>query len=246
MPIFFLPAHAVSPPSIAVPQELLAHLRDSLRVEVGEEIIFADGQGARYRTEITHSSKQGLTGRILETFHEPAKQAPSLVLGQALLKGEKMDWVIQKATELGVSQIIPLQSRNTIVQLRPERVEGQLARWQRIALEAAQQSEQWRVPTIAQPQSMRDFCTTPSGESVRLLLAERREGQSLLAVLLPTAATAAIVALIGPEGGWTEEEMNQAEEAGCQPITLGQRILRAETAAIVTVGILQHRIGELG
>ncbi|MEC4889862.1 MAG: 16S rRNA (uracil(1498)-N(3))-methyltransferase [Nitrospira sp.] len=246
MPIFFLPAHAVTPPSITVPAELLAHLRDSLRVEVGEEVIFADGQGARYRTEITHSSKQGLSGRIIETLQEPPRQAPAVMLGQALLKGEKMDWVIQKATELGVSQIVPIQSRHTIVQLRPERVESQLARWQRIALEAAQQSEQWRIPTIAQPKSMRDVCASPSGESVRLLLAERRDGESLRTLSLPTTATASILALIGPEGGWTEEEMNQAEQSGYLPITLGQHILRAETAAITTVGILQHRLGELG
>ncbi|MGA6828366.1 16S rRNA (uracil(1498)-N(3))-methyltransferase [Nitrospira sp. NS4] len=246
MPIFFLPAHAITPPSITVPRDLLAHLRDSLRVEAGDEIIFADGQGTRYRTEITHSSKQGLTGRILDTFHEPAGQAPAVILGQALLKGEKMDWVIQKATELGVSRIVPLQSRNTIVQLRPERVEAQLARWQRIALEAAQQSEQWRVPAIAHPQPMMEFCTGPSAESVRLLLAERRDGQSLRTVPLPTSANASIVALVGPEGGWTAEEMGLAERSGWLAVTLGQKILRAETAAIVTVGILQHRVGELG
>jgi 16S rRNA (uracil1498-N3)-methyltransferase len=246
MPVFFLPAHAIAPPLITVPPELLAHVRDSLRVEIGDEIIFADGQGMRYRTEITHSSKQGVTGRILETLQEPHKQTPAIILGQALLKGEKMDWVIQKATELGVSQIIPLQSRHTIVQLRPERVEYQLARWQRIALEAAQQSEQWRVPTMAQPQSMKDFFASPSGESVRLLLAERRDRQSLRTLALPKTATTSIVALIGPEGGWTAEELAQAEQAGCLAITLGHKILRAETAAMMTVGILQHRLGELG
>lgn len=246
MPIFFLPAHAVTPPSITVPAELLAHLRDSLRVEVGEEILFADGQGARYRTEITHCSKQGIAGRILETWQEPPRQAPAVILGQALLKGEKMDWVIQKATELGVSQIVPIQSRHTIVQLRPERVESQLARWQRIALEAAQQSEQWRVPTIAPPQSMTTLWANRSSETVCLLLAERRDGQSLRTLPLPTEATAFIMALIGPEGGWATEEMEQAEQSGCLSITLGQKILRAETAAITTVGILQHRLGELG
>ena len=246
MPIFFLPAHAITPPSITVPQGLLAHLRNSLRIEAGEEIIFADGQGTRYRTEITQSSKQGVSGRILETMQEPARQSPVLVLGQALLKGEKMDWVIQKVTELGISRIVPIQSRHTIVQLRPERVESQLARWQRIALEAAQQSEQWRVPTVAPPQSLTEFCARPSDESVRLLLAERHDGQRLRTLPLPTSVTASIVAIVGPEGGWTKEEMNQAEKSGCLPITLGQKILRAETAAIVTVGILQHRVGELG
>ncbi|MEQ1793865.1 MAG: 16S rRNA (uracil(1498)-N(3))-methyltransferase, partial [Nitrospira sp.] len=241
MPVFFLPPDAITPPSITVPPALQAHLRDSLRLELGEQIWVCDGQGMRYLMELTRVTKQELAGHILRTSQEPARTAPRLRLGQALLKGEKMDWVIQKATELGISEIVPLQSRHTIVQLRPERLDAQLARWQRIALEAAQQSEQWHVPVIAQPRSVTECLADHPASALSLILTERREGQSLNAVNLPTNGNESVMMLIGPEGGWATEEVALAEQSGCTLITLGPHILRAETAAIVAVGILQNR-----
>jgi 16S rRNA (uracil1498-N3)-methyltransferase len=246
MPVFFLPPESITPPSITVPPSLQAHLRDSLRLELGEQILVCDGQGTRYLMELTRVTKQELAGQILSISREPARTAPRLLLGQALLKGEKMDWVIQKATELGVSEIVPLQSRHTIVQLRPERLDAQLARWQRIALEAAQQSEQWRVPVIAQPQTLTACLAGRPAPAMSLILTERREGQSLNTVNLPEGVNESVLLLIGPEGGWSKEEVAQAEQAGYKPMTLGPHILRAETAAIVAVGILQSRMGTLG
>lgn len=246
MPVFFLPLDAISPPSITVPPSLQAHLRDSLRLEPGEQIWLCDGQGTRYLMELTRITKHELAGRILSTAEEPPRTAPRLRLAQAVLKGEKMDWVIQKATELGVSEIVPLQSRHTVVQLRPERLEGQIARWQRIALEAAQQSEQWRVPVIAQPHSLSEYLESRLASAVSLILTERREGESLNAVSIPAGGNESVLVMIGPEGGWSKEEVAQAEQAGHKLITLGPHILRAETAAIVAVGILQSRLGMLG
>ena len=142
-----------------------------------ETLWFGNGQGTRYHAEITDLSKRAVTGRILETVQEPLRRAPRLILGQSLLKGEKMDWVIQKATELGVAELVPIESRHSVVQLKADRVDHQLARWQRIALEAAQQSEQWRVPTIASPQSLAALLTGRKTGTITLMLAERREGK---------------------------------------------------------------------
>ena len=204
-----------------------------------------NGQGARYRVEITDVSKRAVTTRILETIQEPPRQTPRLILGQSLLKGEKMDWVIQKATELGVSEIVPIESQHSVVQLKADRVDHQLARWQRIALEAAQQSEQWRIPTVAKPQSLSALLTSVVMGMLTLMLVERRDGKSLQTVNLPQDATGSILVLIGPEGGWSQEEAQIAKQAGIQPITLGEHILRAETAAIATISILQSRLGTL-
>ncbi len=245
MPVFFLPPDAITPPSITVPPTLQAHLRDSLRLELGEQVWVCDGQGTRYLMELTRVTKQDLAGRILSTIQEPSHTAPRLRIGQAVLKGEKMDWVIQKATELGASDIIPLQSRHTIVQLRPERLDAQLARWQRIALEAAQQSEQWRVPVIARPQSLAECLAHRPAPALSLMLTERVKGQNLRVVPLPSGNEESVLVLIGPEGGWAKEEVAQAEQAGCTLTTLGPRILRAETSAIVVLGILQSRVGAL-
>lgn len=246
MPVFFLPPNAITPPSVSVPQALIPHLRDSLRLDVGEQIWIGDGQGTRYLIELTRVTKQELAGHILTTSQEPVRTAPHLLIGQAVLKGEKMDWVIQKASELGISDIIPLQTRHTIVQLRPERLDAQLARWQRIALEAAQQSEQWREPTIAQPQSLAECLNNRSASTLSLILTERREGESLRTITLPANGGGSVLLLIGPEGGWAKEEVTEAEQAGYTLITLGPHVLRAETAAIVALGILQSRLGALG
>jgi 16S rRNA (uracil1498-N3)-methyltransferase len=226
---------------------LLTHLRDSLRIEVGQTILLSDGEKHRYRTRVTAITKHTLTGRILDVIARPLQEAPSLLLGQALLKGERMDWVIQKATELGVRTIIPIQSGRSIVQLKADRIEAQKARWQRIALEAAQQSEQWQVPAIASPVPFPLRTTDLSGYARVLILTERRhEVSSLSNVSLPTSPEASIIVLVGPEGGWKEEEIAAADKAGYVPITLGSRILRAETAATLAIGLLQYRLGELG
>lgn len=247
MPVFFLSPQSITPPTVSVTGELLTHLRDSLRIEAGETLLVADGRERRYRVEIASVTKSSVTGRIIDVFVRPPKRAPALVLGQALLKGEKMDWVIQKATELGVHSIVPVQTRHSIVKLKADRVEAQITRWRRIALEAAQQSEQWHVPAIETPQSWSSSVSAAQAHHLILILAERRDGiRSLASVDLPASSQTSLLVAVGPEGGWTQEELETAEAAGAIPITLGPRILRAETAAVTAIGILQHRLGELG
>ena len=246
MPVFFVSAECVTPPTISLAGELLTHLKDSLRIAVGGTLWLSDGHGTRYRVEIDAVSKQTITGQILETIQEPLYLAPHLILGQSLLKGEKMDWVIQKATELGVHEIIPIESRHSVVQLKADRLDHQLTRWQRIAVEAAQQSEQWRIPTIARPQSFTTALSHDRTPSMILMLTERHDGKSLQTITLPQDTSGSLLVLIGPEGGWSKEEREIAARQEVEPMTLGRQILRAETAAIATISILQSRLGRLG
>ncbi|MBK9306180.1 MAG: 16S rRNA (uracil(1498)-N(3))-methyltransferase [Nitrospira sp.] len=246
MPIFFVPQACIAPPTISIIGDLLTHLRGSLRVTKGDAVWFGNGEGTRFRAEITDVSKGAMTARIVETIQEPARRTPRLILGESLLKGEKMDWVIQKVTELGVSQIIPITSRHSVIQLKSDRVDHQVTRWQRIALEAAQQSEQWHVPKVAKPRSLSELLATHGTGTTILMLAEREEGKSLQTIRLPQGTDTSVLALIGPEGGWSKEEKEVAQLAGVETITLGQHILRSETAAIATISILQSRLGELG
>lgn len=247
MPVFFAPPSCFTPPTVSITGALLTHLRDSLRLSVGETILLSDGLRLRYRTEVTAISRQTLEGRIIEIITRPPRRAPTLALGQALLKGDRMDWAIQKATELGVETIIPVQSQRSIVQLKAERVTTQTARWQRIVFDAAQQSEQWEVPTVASPLALSFHDLLRSHHSVTLILVERRTGATSLSTFsLPTSPEGSILVLVGPEGGWAEEEVLEAMKQGCIPVTLGNRILRAETAATVAIGLLQSRLGELG
>lgn len=246
MPIFFVAQACIAPPTISITGDLLTHLRNSLRVTKGEAIWFGNGEGTRFMAEITDVSKGAITAHIIETIREPARRTPRLILGESLLKGEKMDWVVQKVTELGISKIIPIESRHSVIQLKADRVDHQLARWQRIALEAAQQSEQWHVPEIAIPRSLSTLLADHATNTTILMLAEREEGKSLQTVPLPHGTDASVLALVGPEGGWSNEEKGVAQQAGVEMISLGQPILRSETAAMATISILQSRLGGLG
>ena len=246
MPTFFVPSDAITPPTIQISGPLLHHLRDSLRLRMGESLLVTDDHGTRYRTEVTHVTPQTIESRIVETMPAPARTAPSLILAQALLKGEKMDWVIQKATELGVDCIVPVHTTHGVVRIQPDRVEHQRARWQKIALEAAQQSERRTIPTIAEPTDLPRLFASHRSATTKHILSERTGEISLAAIPLPSGPEQSILVLIGPEGGWDREELRLAQEQGYRSLTLGVRILRAETAAIAAISVLQSRLGELG
>jgi 16S rRNA (uracil1498-N3)-methyltransferase len=244
MPTFFVASDAIVPPTVRITGPLLHHLRQSLRLQPGETLSVTDDRGIRYRTEIAEVTGQALIGRIVDTTPAPAKAGASIILAQALLKGEKMDWVIQKATELGVDRIVPVLAAHSVVRPRADRIEHQRARWQRIALEAAQQSERWSVPLLDEPANAAELWSRSKTAASKILLAERSSGASLTNVPLPGPG-GEVWLLIGPEGGWEEEEVTQALQQGFVAVTLGPRILRAETAAIAAMSILQSRLGEL-
>ncbi|BFU96628.1 MAG: Ribosomal RNA small subunit methyltransferase E [Nitrospira sp.] len=245
MPSFFVAPDAVTPPTIRITSPLLRHVKDSLRLVGGDILTLVEEGRRRHRAEITTTTDHLIECRILDTTTAPVRSGPQLVLAQALLKGEKMDWVIQKSTELGVDHIVPVQTTNAVVKVRPDRVEHQRARWERIALEAAQQSERWTVPTIGDPTDL-SKAKAAYQSAAKFILAERSTEMSLTTVTLPTGAHQTILLAIGPEGGWNEDELRLMREQGYRPLTLGSRILRAETAAIVALSIMQSRLGELG
>ena len=245
MPTFFVASEAIVPPTVRITGPLLHHLRQSLRLQSGEVLTVTDDRGMRYRAEIAEVTSGALVARIFETTSAPAKTSPSIILAQSLLKGEKMDWVIQKATELGVDRIAPILANHSVVRPRADRIEHQRARWQRIALEAAQQSERWAVPVIDDPATVTQLLSLSNSATAKFVLAERSHGSSLASAPLP-GADGNVWLLIGPEGGWRNEELRQALEQGFVAVTLGPRILRADTAALAAITVLQSRCGELG
>ncbi|WHZ22083.1 MAG: 16S rRNA (uracil(1498)-N(3))-methyltransferase [Nitrospira sp.] len=245
MPAFFIPSSDVHEHEITLTGDLYHHLQASLRVKPGEFLWLTDEQRRRYHVQVSLLTRQALTVRILERQEAPTETGPSLLLAQALLKGDHMDWVLQKASELGVRTILPLVSQHGVVRPQASRLAAQLSRWQRIATEAAQQSEQWQPPLVLEPMDLRRFLTALPA-ACALILAERRKAISLSKVPLPTQPTESLALIIGPEGGWAEEELSQALAQGCQQVSLGAHILRAETAAVTAVGIVQSRLGRLG
>ena len=246
MSTFFVDLDAITPPTIRMVGDLLRHLRDSLRLHPGDFLSLNDGCGTRYRVEVTHVTSHAIDSRIIDQQIEPARKTSPIVLGQALIKSDKMEWVIQKATELGVDTLVPIHSAHSVIKPRPERLDHQRTRWERIARDAAQQSERWTIPTIANPVDLVQVCRQYASAPVKGLLVERSRGCSLGTMPLPQDQQHPIVLLVGPEGGWTADEQRLAQEQGFLPLTLGPRILRAETAAIAALSILQSRLDEMG
>ena len=211
------------------------HLRDVLRLKAGDEVYVFDGEGHEFRCAVSKTARDTAELRI-EAEVEPAKPESQLQLNLcvALLKGEKFDLVVQKATELGVRRVTPLITRYADIHLRDAAdAAKRVARWQRIALEAAKQSGRAFVPEISLPVA---FDAIEMG-----VMFSERGGEPL--ETLPASNT--ITALVGSEGGWSDEELASARARDFHMITLGGRILRAETAAITITALLQHRFGDL-
>ena len=242
MPVFFIQTTDIVDGIVSIHGDLFRHLAKSLRIKPGESLIFNDEQGTRYVTSVREITKGSLKAGIEHIETNPTLFSYPLVLGQAILKGDKMSWIIQKATELGVGTIVPLQTERVVSKFHHAHNTHLETRWSRIALEAAQQSERWIPPRIAPITTFSQFIKDYSTIQTKLILAERSHGLRLAQQPLPTAFQEAIVIAIGPEGGWSSEELAIAKMANFSFTTLGAQILRAETASLATLAILQSSL----
>lgn len=225
------------------------HLREVLRLKVGDDVNLFNGEGKEFHCRVEESRRDSARLKIIEEIDPARPESPlELTLAVALLKGEKFDLVVQKATELGVVRLVPVVTRLADIRLRDESdAAKRIARWQRIALEAAKQSGRAVVPTIGAPVPFGTLVQATDNElgTSRLMFSER-DGQSLREATQSWAAnTTRLTALVGSEGGWTDEEIANARQAGWTIVTLGGRTLRAETAAISVTALLQHIAGDL-
>lgn len=232
--------------SVELKTEEARHLRDVLRLKQGDDAYVFDGVGNEFHCRVLKAGRETAELEIVQKVDpESSESRLNLTLALALLKGDKFDLVVQKVTELGVSSVVPVVTRYSDIQIRnPSDSEKRVHRWRRIALEAAKQSGRAKVPTIFEPTTFSSLIAS-SDEQVRLLFSERG-GQSLKQVLnVDSANVEGATAIVGSEGGWSTEELSDAEQKGCQIVTLGGRVLRAETAAISIVTLLQHLLGDL-
>ncbi|MFN9918720.1 MAG: RsmE family RNA methyltransferase [Acidobacteriota bacterium] len=212
--------------------EQARHLSKVLRVEVGQQYEISDNS-QKYLARVSEAHKGAVSFEILEKL-PTTPELPPIHLYAALYKFENFEWGIEKATELGVDHIIPVQtarSENGLDKAVPKRLE----RWRRIALEASQQSRRTFLPEIHPLLSLRDALASAPG--LRLFLDERRDAPPLSTLTLPTTP---VSLLIGPEGGFTDEERSLALAANWAPLSLGPRILRAETAALAALALLRR------
>jgi len=234
---FFAPKENFSDRKVTLSFDETRHLRDVLRFRGGEEIRVFDGAGREFFCTVENISKKETSLNIIaETAPAAPESDLDLTLAVALLKGEKFDLVVQKAVELGVTKLVPLNTRRADV--KPTEASRKQERWQKIVLEASKQTGRARLMQTEMPVAFEEFIKTAEG--ARLLFAERG-GAPFSAV----KADKKITALVGSEGGWETSEIEFAAARGFQIITLAGRILRAETAAIAVSAILQNNFGDL-
>ncbi|MGB0911272.1 MAG: RsmE family RNA methyltransferase [Nitrospirales bacterium] len=247
MPVFFICSTAIQGENISLSDPLYTHLCRSLRVRIGQKLIFRDEQRKQYHIIVSEISKTHLTGKILDTLNGPSLEKPTLTLAQSILKPDHMAWSIQKATELGIYRLIPIITQRVQSRVGNSMMNRQRERWQKIALEAAQQSERWEIPEILHPQSFTEFLGDLSIIQLNLLLTERGESlnDSSISFDQLTNTKHNVLLAVGPEGGWNQEEIQKAEQSGFKKITLGEKILRSETASIAGLVMLQERLNHL-
>jgi 16S rRNA (uracil1498-N3)-methyltransferase len=235
---FFAPATQFGSGHINLDRDEARHLREVLRLKSGDTVAVFDGKGNEFLCEILTVSKRGAELAIKEKLEPASPESPlDLTLAAAMLKGEKFDLIVQKAVELGVRRVVPLRTTRTDV--RSKESTSRLQRWRKIALEASKQSGRAYLMTVDGPIDLTSFLRSSKPDDT--ILFSERGGESLPAHI----PTKKITAIVGPEGGWDNVEIENADAAGITVVTLGGRIMRAETAAIAVTTILQHRFGDL-
>lgn len=227
--------------TLALPEDAFRHWVQVLRARVGETATLFDGHGLEARVQLTRIGKRDADVLVEQVTAVDRESPLRLVLAQAVSKGERMDYTLQKAVELGVSEIQPLISERTVVKLDAERWDKKLEHWRGVIVGACEQSGRARLPLLHPVVRLGDWLAGPSVYDLRLTLAPTA-ARGLRE--LPVARSACL--LVGPEGGLSDAEIAQATAAGWTPIRLGPRVLRTETAGVAALAALQALWGDLG
>lgn len=242
---FFVNPEQVEDGLIRITGSDVNHIKNVLRIRQGEEMLVSDGTGRDYLCQAEEITGQEVTVRILETEEEGRELLSRIWLFQGLPKSDKMEFIIQKAVELGAAGIVPVTTRNTVVKLDPKKEEAKVKRWQAIAESAAKQSKRSLVPRVSGIMTLKEAFdyVESQGFSVRLIPYEHEAGMDGTKTELDAAGPGQDIAVfIGPEGGFDEREIELALSKGVRPISLGRRILRTETAGLALLSVLMMRL----
>ena len=238
MPHFFVSPQSISGENATIRGADVKHIKNVLRLGEGDSISLFDGEGNVYQGEIISVGKEVFIKIVAKK--EVKAEHPQIYAAQAILKSDKMEWVVQKTTELGIKEIFTFTSKRTVpVDIATKKI----ARWQKIAIEASKQCGRPDIPKIHPPLSLNELIQRFDENFLRLIPWEGEEEKKIAPLLKPP--TEKIVYVIGPEGGFDLEEIELAKQNGFIPINIGPRILKAETASIVTLTLLKHESGNL-
>jgi 16S rRNA (uracil1498-N3)-methyltransferase len=234
---FYVPRDWIKEGNATLPPIQAHHLRNVLRIHSGEIVEIFDGAGSGYTGEVELRNSDVLV-RALKSI--PSPESPfHLTLAAALIKSTKFEWMLEKSTELGVDTIVPLKTRLSDSRIPADRMESRLERWRRIVREASRQCMRFTEPQLSEPMDFGAFLTSRDFDGNTKILFYEKADESWQ---LDGFVSDRLVLCIGPEGGWEPREIEQAREAGFRICGLGPRILRAETAAIAAIAIVQHSL----
>lgn len=226
---------------VTLPEDAAAHLVRVLRLREGDACVLFNGDGLDHDARLARTDKRVAVAEVLASRMVDLESPLRITLLQGIARGEKMDWILQKATELGVAGFVPVSSDRSEVKLDAERAGKRHAHWSSVVRSACEQSWRARVPTVAAPQSLTAaLAALPDGASRWLLDPEATAGIATM-----PAPTDGLVLAVGPEGGWSGNDRAALMAAGFAGLRLGPRILRTETAGMAAVAALQARFGDL-
>ena len=245
MPRFYVPNPHIEKEMLKIEGNEVRHIRRVLRLKVGDNLSVFDGSGREYEGTIVEEDPSAVMVMVQNILSSKTESHLEITLAQSMVKGEKMDYLIQKATELGVKEIIPFFSYRSVPLLDKSKRLKRYHRWERIAVEASKQCGRGVVPKIEPLKDYSEMLQTAPLDSFRLILWERG-GESLKEVLKESKEKKKVFFIVGPEGGMSDEEVEHAKRAGFIPVTLGRRILRSETASLCLLSILQYERGDIG
>lgn len=229
--------------SITLPAAEAHYIARVIRLQEGDTIAAFDGSGQEWHLRLTTVSGRHVEADIIASQQSDPTAITPVILGQAFPKSTKMDLIVEKCSELGLTTLVPLYTERTVVREVPERLQNRLTRWRRIAESAAKQCGRRTLLEIHPPQSLSDFCRQYQSAAAKLICWEGETHSGVKHQLERLAEASSHAVLIGPEGGWTDAEVNLTRNAGFVPISLGPRILRTETAAITITSLIRYSQG---
>lgn len=247
---FFVPPTAIQGDRVTLTGPVVHQLTHVLRLSRGQRIVALDDCGREYTVELQRLERERVEGQIVERSEAQGEPRTRLTLYQAVLKGERFEWVLQKGTELGIAAFVPLLCARNVVR-NPEILRRKRTRWETIVREAAEQARRGRLPRLAAPLPFAEACPQAQAAGGLSLLAWEEETATNLKATLQAEPsnvqlpTSNIQLFIGPEGGFTLDEVALAQAQGILPVTLGRRILRAETAGLVAAAIIFYELNDL-
>lgn len=243
---FFVSENSIENNTVTITGPDVKHISKVLRLNPGHHVSVSTGAGREFEAVIREITGKTVICDIVEEREILTEPPVKITLFQGLPKGDKMELIIQKGTEIGVSRIVPMICERTVVKLDGKKAGDRRVRWQRVAEEAAKQSRRTAVPEVAEPVSFESVLRELKDAGLAVMPWEEQKSGGIKQLLQNNRKTGHVAILIGPEGGFSHQEAEQAIRAGIQLVTLGPRIMRTETAGIVTAALVLYELGDLG